>query len=73
MPLGKPYAYPPPSAHRSTSLIRTPPLLGPYSRTIPRVLRWSWGEGVFLMSEVPLQGALLLQRGAGDQAGADAS
>jgi len=40
---------------RGTSLIRTPPLLGPYSRTIPRVLWWSRGEGgLFLMSEVPL-------------------
>jgi len=27
--------------YRGTSLIRTPPLLGPYSRTIPRVLWWS--------------------------------
>ena len=27
--------------YRGTSLIRTPPLLGPYSRTMPRVLWWS--------------------------------
>ena len=33
-----------------------PPLIGPYSRTIPRVLWWSSGGGLFLMSEVPLQG-----------------
>ena len=39
---------------RGSSLIRNTPLLGPYSRTIPRVLRWSWGGGLFLMSEVPL-------------------
>ena len=42
------------SPHRGTSLRRSTPLLGPYSRTIPRVLRWSQGEGWFLMSEVPL-------------------
>ena len=27
--------------YRGTSLIRNTPLLGPYSRTIPRVLWWS--------------------------------
>jgi len=43
---GKPY--------RGTSLIRNTPLLGPYSRTIPKVIWWSWGGGLFLMSEVPL-------------------
>ena len=26
----------------------------PYSRAMPRDLRWSWGVGRFLMSEVPL-------------------
>ena len=30
------------------------PLLGPYSRTIPRALWWSLGGGLFLVSEVPL-------------------
>ena len=40
--------------YRGASLIRNPPLLGPYSRTIPRVLWWSQGGGLFLMSEVPL-------------------
>ena len=29
--------------------------LGPYSRTMPRVLRGSYGGGNFLMSKVPLQ------------------
>ena len=29
--------------YRGTTLIRNPPLLGPYSRTIPRVLWWSLG------------------------------
>ena len=38
-----------------TSLIRNAPLLGPCSRTIHMVLWWSWGGGLFLMSEVPLQ------------------
>ena len=42
------------AAYRGTSLIRNGPLLGPYSRTIPRVLKWSQGGGLFLMSEVPL-------------------
>jgi hypothetical protein len=28
-------------AYRGTSLIRDTPFLGPYSRTIPKVLRWS--------------------------------
>ena len=31
--------------YRVTSLIRNTPLLGLYSRTIPRVLWWSWGGG----------------------------
>jgi len=40
--------------YRVTSLIRNNPLLGPCSRTIPRVLWWSEGGGLFLMIEVPL-------------------
>ena len=40
--------------YRGTSLIRNAPLIGPYSRTISRVLWWSWGGGRFLMSVVPL-------------------
>jgi len=39
---------------RDTSLTRNTPLLGPYSRTIPRVLWWSWEGGAILMSEVLL-------------------
>jgi len=38
--------------------LMTQPLLGPYSRTMPRMprtLRGSWGGGRFLMSEAPLQ------------------
>ena len=31
--------------YRGTSLIRDPPLSGPYGRTLPRVLWWSWGGG----------------------------
>ena len=37
-----------------TSLVRNIPFLGPYSRTISRVLRWSQGGWVFLISEVLL-------------------
>ena len=40
--------------YRGTSLIRNHPPLGPYSRPVPRVLRWFWGGGGGLMSEVPL-------------------
>ena len=40
--------------YRGTSFIRNTPLLGTYSRNIPRVLWWSEGGGLFLMSEVPL-------------------
>ena len=40
--------------YRGTSFIRNTPLLGQYSRTIPRVLRWSYGGWLFLISEVPL-------------------
>ena len=40
--------------YRDTSLIRNTSLLEPYSRNIPEVLWWSYGEGLFLMSEVPL-------------------
>jgi len=37
-----------------TSLIRNTPLLGPYSRTIPRVLWWSLGGGgSFLWARYP--------------------
>jgi len=40
--------------YRGTSLMRNCPPLGPYSRTMPRALRWSWGGWLFPMSEVPL-------------------
>ena len=40
--------------YRGTSLIRNNRLLGPYRRTMPRVLWWSQGGGQFLMSEVTL-------------------
>jgi hypothetical protein len=40
--------------YRGTSLIRNTPLLGSYSRTFLRVLRWSLGGWLFLMREVPL-------------------
>ena len=35
--------------YRGTSLIRNSPLLGPYSRNIPRVIWWSLGEGGCLL------------------------
>ena len=40
--------------YRAASLIRNTPLLGSYSRTSPRAIWWSWGGGLFLLSEVPL-------------------
>ena len=40
--------------YRGASLIKTSAPLGHYSSTMPRALRWSWGAGLFLMSEVPL-------------------
>ena len=40
--------------YRGTSPIRSSAPLGPYSRTMPRALRKPEGEGLFLMSEVPL-------------------
>ena len=39
---------------RGTLLIRNSAPLGPYSRTVPRVLWGSYGVGLFLMSEVLL-------------------
>ena len=40
--------------YRGTSLIRNSAPLGPYSRTMPGALWWSYGGGLFLMSEAPL-------------------
>ena len=40
--------------YRGTSLRRNKPPVGPYSRPTPRVLWWSWGGALFLMSESPL-------------------
>ena len=40
--------------YRGTSLIRNCAPLGPYSRTMPRVLGGSLGGGRFLMSQIPL-------------------
>ena len=40
--------------YRATSLIRNSAPLGPYSRTMPRALRWSYRGVPFLVSEVPL-------------------
>jgi len=64
------------TGYRGISLIRNTPLLGPYSRTIPRVLWWSFGGGLFLMSEVPLYGGIgsslkVLKRGSGPSSSRD--
>ena len=40
--------------YRGTSLIRDSPLLGPYSRPMPRAPWWSQGGGQFLASKLPL-------------------
>ena len=40
--------------YRGTSLIRNSAPPGPYSMNMSRALWWSYGEGLFLMSEVPL-------------------
>ena len=40
--------------YRGASLIINSAPLGPYSRTMPRALWWSYGGGLFPMSEVPL-------------------
>ena len=44
--------------YRDTPLIRKHLRLQPYSRPVPRALRWSWGRGGggVLESEVPLTG-----------------
>ena len=46
-PLGPPQepGHKPTERYRGTSLIRNAPLLGPFSRTTPRVLWWSQGGG----------------------------
>ena len=41
-----------PVSYRGTSLVNNTPLLGPYSRTIPRVLWWSHRGGLFIVDEV---------------------
>ena len=41
------------AAYTGPSLIRNSSPLGPYSRYMPRALKWSEGVGLFLMSEVP--------------------
>ena len=51
--------------YRGTSPIRNTPLLGPYSRTLPRVINWSYGGGLFLMSEVPLYSCVHRGQGLG--------
>ena len=43
-----------PTPYRGTSLIRNSALLGPYSRTMHRVLWWVLEGGHFLMRELPL-------------------
>jgi len=43
------------SLYRGISLVRKRTPLGPYRRPMPGVLRGSYGDGRFLMGEVPLQ------------------
>jgi len=43
-----------PILYRGASLIRNHRILAPYSEPVPTTLRWSYGGGRFLMSEVPL-------------------
>ena len=43
-----------PQQYRGTSLIRSNPLLGPYSRTVSRALWWPQGWGGGLTSEIHL-------------------
>jgi hypothetical protein len=42
--------------YRGASLVRNTPLQGPYCRTIPRVLGWSQGRGLFLSARSPCTG-----------------
>jgi hypothetical protein len=53
---------PAPTLYRATSLVRKTALLGPYSRPMPRALRWVLGWGRFLMSEAPLYARNLNRR-----------
>jgi len=46
--------YPLTGDYRGTSLVRNNPTLGPYRKPMSRALWWSYGGGLFLMSEVPL-------------------
>jgi hypothetical protein len=48
------YTAPPRASYRGTSLIRPPPPVGPYTRTMSRAVWWSQGGVPFLMSEVPM-------------------
>ena len=41
--------------------MRNTPRLGPYRRTIPRVIGCFRGEGQFLMNEAPLYGRAAMQ------------
>ena len=43
---------------RGTSSIRNRLPVGPYRRTMPRVVGGSWGGGRFLMGEVPMYDVL---------------
>ena len=40
--------------YRVTSLMRNGTQLGRYCRTMPRVLQWPQGEGLFYLIEIPL-------------------
>ena len=52
------------SPYKGTSLIRNTLLLGPYRKTLPGVIWWSYRGGQFLMSEVPMWGTVSYERGS---------
>ena len=43
--------------------MRNTPPVGPYSSPVPRDLSWSWGGGLFIMSEVSHSGLYIDPRG----------
>ena len=51
------------SKYVGTSLLRSPPPLGPYRRPMPRVLEGFLGGGRFLAGEVPLFCSMSIRKG----------
>ena len=48
--------------YRGTSLIRNSLPIGPYSRSVPRALRWSLAGGSFVWARYPCRDMLVLIR-----------